>query len=119
MKPGEKVPLCLMRIAELLAEAGLPSGVFSLVNGTQTAVSSLAKHPEIKAVSFVGSSRVAQIVDNTARSTGKRAVCMGGAKNHLILMPDADESMTIEDIMNSAFGSAGQRCMAASVLLVV
>jgi len=119
MKPSEKAPLTLVRMAELLREAGCPAGVFSLVHGAQTAVESLTKHPGIAAVSFVGSSRVADIVDKSARATGKRAVCMGGAKNHLIVMPDADEAMTINDVMNSAFGSGGQRCMAASVLLVV
>jgi len=119
MKPSEKAPLTLVRMAELLREAGCPAGVFSLVHGAQAAVESLTKHPGIAAVSFVGSSRVAEIVDKSARATGKRALCMGGAKNHLIVMPDADEAMTIADVMNSAFGSAGQRCMAASVLLLV
>lgn len=119
MKPSEKVPLTLMRMAELLTQAGCPPGVVSVVHGTQAAVQSLCSHPGVAAVSFVGSSRVAKIVDGMARASGKRALCMGGAKNHLIVMPDADEKMTIEDVMNSAFGSAGQRCMAASVLLVV
>lgn len=119
MKPSEKAPLTVMRMAELLGEAGCPAGVFSVVQGTEAAVQGLAKHPSIAAVSFVGSSRVAEIVDTMARASGKRALCMGGAKNHLIVMPDADEDMTVSDIMNSAFGSAGQRCMAASVLLVV
>lgn len=119
MKPSEKVPLTLMRMAELLAEAGLPPGVFSLVHGTAATAMGLAQHTGIAALSFVGSSRVADILDKAARAAGKRSLCMGGAKNHLIAMPDADEDMTISDIMNSAFGSAGQRCMAASVLLVV
>lgn len=119
MKPSEKVPLTLLRMASLLSEAGLPKGVLSLVNGTQEVAMGLAEHPGISALSFVGSSRVADIIDKAARATGKRALCMGGAKNHLIAMPDADEQMTINDIMNSSFGSAGQRCMAASVLLVV
>jgi methylmalonic acid semialdehyde dehydrogenase len=119
MKPSEKVPLTLMRMAELLAEAGLPAGVFSLVHGTQAAAMGLVQHEGISAISFVGSSRVAQIIDKAARLSGKRSICLGGAKNHLIAMPDADENMAISDIMNSAFGSAGQRCMAASVLLVV
>ncbi|CAJ1433247.1 unnamed protein product [Effrenium voratum] len=119
IKPSEKVPLTLLRMAQLLAEAGLPAGVLSVVNGASTVAKALAEHPGISAVSFVGSSRVADIIDKTARSTGKRALCMGGAKNHLIAMPDCDEDMTISDIMNSAFGSAGQRCMAASVLIVV
>mmetsp|Transcript_10954 Transcript_10954/g.26383 ORF Transcript_10954/g.26383 Transcript_10954/m.26383 type:complete len:509 (+) Transcript_10954:33-1559(+) len=119
IKPSEKVPLTLMRMAELLMDAGLPKGVFSIVHGSQTVAKALAEHPGIAAISFVGSSRVADIIDKTARSTGKRSLCMGGAKNHLIAMPDCDEDMTISDIMNSAFGSAGQRCMAASVLLVV
>eukprot|EP00931_Biecheleriopsis_adriatica_P088568 TRINITY_DN6285_c0_g2_i1.p1 TRINITY_DN6285_c0_g2~~TRINITY_DN6285_c0_g2_i1.p1 ORF type:complete len:520 (-),score=142.37 TRINITY_DN6285_c0_g2_i1:52-1581(-) len=119
MKPSEKVPLTLMRMAELLTEAGLPSGVFSVVHGSQAVAKGLAEHPGIAALSFVGSSRVADLLDKTARATGKRSLCMGGAKNHLIAMPDCDEDMTINDIMNSAFGSAGQRCMAASVLLVV
>mmetsp|Transcript_103778 Transcript_103778/g.281855 ORF Transcript_103778/g.281855 Transcript_103778/m.281855 type:complete len:522 (-) Transcript_103778:198-1763(-) len=119
MKPSEKVPLTLVRMAELLAEAGLPKGVLSIVHGTQAVAMGLAEHPGIAAVSFVGSSRVADIIDKAARATGKRALCMGGAKNHLVAMQDADEDMAISDIMNSAFGSAGQRCMAASVLLVV
>jgi len=119
MKPSEKVPLTLMKFAELLSAAGCPPGVFSIVHGSAAVASGLAEHPGISALSFVGSSRVAQILDKTARATGKRSLCMGGAKNHLIAMPDCDESMTISDIMNSAFGSAGQRCMAASVLLVV
>jgi len=119
MKSSEKVPLTILRMAELLGEAGLPPGVFSIVHGAQGVAAALAEHPGIAAISFVGSSRVAKIIDETARKAGKRSVCMGGAKNHLIAMPDADEEMTISDIMNSAFGSAGQRCMAASVLLVV
>mmetsp|Transcript_63079 Transcript_63079/g.150342 ORF Transcript_63079/g.150342 Transcript_63079/m.150342 type:complete len:513 (-) Transcript_63079:98-1636(-) len=119
MKPSEKVPLTLMRMGELLAEAGCPPGVFSIVHGTEVVAKGLAEHPAIAALSFVGSSRVAELLDKTARATGKRALCMGGAKNHLIAMPDADEDMTVNDIMNSAFGSAGQRCMAASVLLIV
>lgn len=119
VKPSEKAPLTLMRMAELMIEAGCPPGVLSIVHGTKDAVTGLAEHPGIAAISFVGSSAVANIVDKTARATGKRALCMGGAKNHLIAMPDADEDMAISDIMNSAFGSAGQRCMAASVLIVV
>lgn len=119
MKPSEKAPLTLERMGELLMQAGCPPGVFVVVHGTQDAVQAICQHPGIAAVSFVGSSRVAKIVNDTSRAAGKRALCMGGAKNHLIVMPDADERMTIEDIMNSAFGSAGQRCMAASVLLVV
>lgn len=119
IKPSEKVPLTLMRMAELLQEAGLPPGVLSVVHGSQNVAKALAENPKISAVSFVGSSRVADIIDKTARSAGKRALCMGGAKNHLIAMPDCDEDMTISDIMNSAFGSAGQRCMAASILIVV
>mmetsp|Transcript_73487 Transcript_73487/g.132348 ORF Transcript_73487/g.132348 Transcript_73487/m.132348 type:complete len:510 (-) Transcript_73487:233-1762(-) len=119
MKPSEKVPLTLMRFAELLHEAGLPKGVFSIVHGAQAVAKGLAEHPGIAALSFVGSSRVADLLDKTARAGGKRSLCMGGAKNHRIAMPDCDEEMTISDIMNSAFGSAGQRCMAASVLLVV
>eukprot|EP00435_Cladocopium_sp_Y103_P069166 s1261_g32.t2 len=141
IKPSEKVPLTLMRMAELLKEAGLPPGVLSVVHGSQNVAKALAENPKISAVSFVGSSRVADIIDKTARGAGKRALCMGGAKNHLIAMPDCDEEsgamhiwlakaslcllnlsmqdMTISDIMNSAFGSAGQRCMAASILIVV
>merc|ERR1719329_2091463 len=106
MKPSEKVPLTLMRMIELLHEAGCPKGVVSLVHGTKEVVTSLAEHPGIAGVSFVGSSPVADIVDKAARKTGKRSVCMGGAKNHLIAMPDMDEDMAINDMMNSAFGSA-------------
>lgn len=120
MKPSEKVPLTLTRLAHLLEEAGLPPGVFNIVHGTQAVAKRLAEHPGIQAISFVGSSRVADIIDKTARAVpNKRSICMGGAKNHLIAMPDCDEEMTVGDIMNSAFGSTGQRCMAASVLLVV
>ena len=119
MKPSELVPLSVVRIAELLREAGLPDGVFTVVNGGREVVEALCDHPDIAAVSFVGSTRVAQIVYRRATGTLKRALCMGGAKNHLIVLPDADREMAAGNIVASMSGCAGQRCMAASVMVAV
>ena len=119
MKPSEIVPLSSMRLAELLKEAGLPDGVFNLVNGGKEVVEAICDHPGIKAVSFVGSTKVAKIVYKRATSKLKRCVALGGAKNHLIVLPDANPEMTASNVVASMSGCAGQRCMAASVMVGV
>ncbi len=119
LKPSERVPLSSLRLAEMLEEAGLPSGVFNVVQGGRPVVEALCDHPGIKAVGFVGSTAVAKQVYARSSSHGKRALCLGGAKNHLIVVPDADLELTAENVVASFTGCAGQRCMAASVLLAV
>ena len=119
MKPSEVVPLSTVRMAELLKEAGLPDGVFNLVNGGKEVVEAICDHPDIKAVSFVGSTKVAKIVYKRATSTLKRCVALGGAKNHLLVFPDANPEMTASNVVASMSGCAGQRCMAASVMVGV
>ena len=119
LKPSERVPLSSLRLAELLKEAGLPDGVFNIVQGGRDAVEAICDHPSIKAVGFVGSTKVAKLVYGRASAHGKRALCLGGAKNHLIVVPDADLELTAENVVASFTGCAGQRCMAASVLLAV
>ncbi len=119
LKPSELVPLSANRIAELLSEAGLPPGVFNVVHGGTGAVEAICDHPEIAAVSFVGSTRVAKIVYRRASSNLKRVLALGGAKNHLIVLPDANPDMTAENVAASMSGCAGQRCMAASVMVAV
>jgi malonate-semialdehyde dehydrogenase (acetylating)/methylmalonate-semialdehyde dehydrogenase len=119
LKPSEKVPLSACMLGEFLLEAGLRPGLFSLVHGGRTAVEALVDHPEIRAVGFVGSSAVARSVHARASALGKRALCLGGAKNHLVVAPDADEALTVKGVVDSFTGCAGQRCMAASVLVVV
>ena len=119
LKPSEQVPISSMRIAELLAEAGLPAGVLNIVNGDREIVEAICDHPGIEAVSFVGSTRVGKLVYQRATSNLKRALALGGAKNHLIVMPDADEEMTASNVIASMSGCAGQRCMAASVMVAV
>jgi malonate-semialdehyde dehydrogenase (acetylating)/methylmalonate-semialdehyde dehydrogenase len=119
LKPSELVPLSARRIAELLAEAGLPSGVLQIVHGGQDAVEALCDHPDVGALSFVGSTRVAKIVYRRATASLKRCLALGGAKNHLIVMPDADGEMTAANVVASMSGCAGQRCMAASVMVAV
>ena len=108
LKPSEKVPLTPTRAAELLDEAGLPAGVFNLVHGDRRAVDALLHHPLVKAVSFVGSSPVAKYIYETAAAQGKRVQALGGAKNHLVVMPDANLEKAVEAIMGSAFGAAGR-----------
>ncbi len=117
MKPSELVPLSTVRMAELLKEAGLPDGVFNIVNGGKDVVEAICDHPDIKAVSFVGSTKVAKIVYKRATSTLKRCVALGGAKNHLLVLPDANPKMTASNVVASMSGCAGQRCMAASVMV--
>ena len=119
LKPSELVPLSATRIAELLREAGLPDGVLQIVNGGQEAVEAICDHTGIAAVSFVGSTKVAKIVYRRATSTLKRCLALGGAKNHLIVMPDANLEMTANNVVASMSGCAGQRCMAASVMVGV
>jgi malonate-semialdehyde dehydrogenase (acetylating)/methylmalonate-semialdehyde dehydrogenase len=119
LKPSERVPMTPTRVVELLLEAGLPEGVIQLVHGGREVVEALLAHPLIKAMSFVGSSPVAKIVYKEAAAHGKRVQALGGAKNHLVVMPDADLPQTVEAILSSAFGAAGQRCLAGSVLVPV
>ncbi len=119
LKPSEKVPLTPTRAAELLADAGVPEGVFNLIHGDRVAVDALLAHPLVKAISFVGSTPVAKYIYETAAANGKRVQALGGAKNHLVVMPDADLPKSVEAIMSSAFGAAGERCLAGSVLVPV
>lgn len=119
LKPSEQVPVSANRIAELLKEAGLPDGVFNVVNGDREIVEAICDHPDIEAVSFVGSTKVAKIVYQRATSNLKRCTALGGAKNHLIVMPDAHPDMTASNVTASMSGCAGQRCMAASAMVAV
>lgn len=119
LKPSELVPLSANRIAELLKEAGLPKGVFNVVHGTKDAVEAICDHPGIDAISFVGSTKVAKIVYKRATSNLKRVLALGGAKNHLIVLPDANVEMTASNVAASMTGCAGQRCMAAAAMVGV
>ena len=119
LKPSEKVPLTPTRIVELLASAGLPAGVLNLIHGGKETVDALLHHPLVRAVSFVGSTPVAKYIYSTSAAEGKRVQALGGAKNHLVVMPDADMPKTVEAIIGSAFGAAGERCLAGSVLVAV
>jgi malonate-semialdehyde dehydrogenase (acetylating)/methylmalonate-semialdehyde dehydrogenase len=119
LKPSEQTPLSALKIAKYLQEAGLPDGVFNIINGSREAVEGICDHPDIKAVAFVGSSNVAKIVYSRSTAKGKRALCLGGAKNHMIVVPDADQDSTAKGLLASSMGSAGQRCMAASVAVGV
>lgn len=119
IKPSEKVPLSVGRLAQLLKEAGLPDGVFNVVNGDSTIVHAICDHPGISAVSFVGSTKVAKIVYQRATHHYKRCLALGGAKNHLLVMPDAKADMTAQNVAASMSGCAGQRCMAASAMVAV
>ena len=119
LKPSERDPSTALLIAAWLKEAGLPNGVFSVVNGDKEAVDALLHHPDIEAVSFVGSTPIARYIYETATSTGKRAQALGGAKNHMIIMPDADMDQAVDALMGAAYGSAGERCMAISVAVPV
>jgi malonate-semialdehyde dehydrogenase (acetylating) / methylmalonate-semialdehyde dehydrogenase len=119
LKPSERVPLTMRRAFELLEQTGLPKGVVSLVNGGKAAVDTLLDHPKVRAISFVGSTPVAKYIYARAGANGKRAQCQGGAKNHVIVLPDADMKMATQIISDSAFGCAGQRCLAVSVAVTV
>ena len=119
LKPSEKVPSCAMRLAELLAEAGLPDGVFNVLHGDRSCVEALLGDRRVSAVSFVGSTPVAEQIYRQAAATGMRAQALGGAKNHMVVMPDADMDGTADALVGAAFGSAGERCMAVSVAVAV
>jgi len=118
-KPSQRTPLSAIRIAELLTEAGLPDGVFNVVHGAKDSVDALLGHPDVAAVSFVGSAGVAAYVYSTGAANGKRVQALGGAKNHLLVMDDADLDKTVTALLSSAFGNAGQRCLAGSVAVGV
>ena len=119
LKPSERDPSAGYRIAELLLEAGLPPGVFNVVNGDKAAVDAILAHPDIAAVSFVGSTAIAGYIYATAAQHGKRVQALGGAKNHMVVMPDADLDQATDALMGSAYGAAGERCMAVSVAVAV
>jgi malonate-semialdehyde dehydrogenase (acetylating)/methylmalonate-semialdehyde dehydrogenase len=119
LKPSERTPLGGQRLAEIFLDAGFPEGVLNVVHGGREAVDALLTHPGIQAISFVGSAPVAKYVYLTAAANGKRVQALGGAKNHIIVMPDADPEVTVPAILNSAFGNAGERCLAGSVAVAV
>jgi malonate-semialdehyde dehydrogenase (acetylating) / methylmalonate-semialdehyde dehydrogenase len=119
LKPSERDPSVPVRLAELFGEAGLPKGVFQVVHGDKEAVDAILNHPDIQAVGFVGSSDIAQYIYSTAAANGKRAQCFGGAKNHMIVMPDADLDQAVDALIGAGYGSAGERCMAISVAVPV
>jgi malonate-semialdehyde dehydrogenase (acetylating)/methylmalonate-semialdehyde dehydrogenase len=119
LKPSERVPLTMKRAMELLEKTGLPKGVVNIINGGRDVVNALIDHPQVRAISFVGSTPVARHVYARSGEKGKRAQCQGGAKNHVIVLPDADMEMTAQIISDSAFGCAGQRCLAVSVAVTV
>jgi malonate-semialdehyde dehydrogenase (acetylating)/methylmalonate-semialdehyde dehydrogenase len=119
LKPSEKVPSAALWMARLWAEAGLPEGVFNVVNGDKVAVDRLLTHPDIKSVSFVGSTPIARYVYETGTAHGKRVQALGGAKNHMIVLPDADLDLAADQAINAGYGSAGERCMAISAVVAV
>ncbi|MEE2672237.1 MAG: CoA-acylating methylmalonate-semialdehyde dehydrogenase, partial [Myxococcota bacterium] len=119
LKPSERAPSAPLLLAELLGQAGLPGGVFNVVNGDRTAVDALLTHPDVAAVSFVGSTPVAQHVYQGAAAQGKRVQALGGAKNHMVVLPDADLDVAADAAVSAAYGSAGERCMAISVVVAV
>jgi len=119
LKPSEQDPMVTMRLAELALQAGVPAGVLNVIHGGVDAVNAICDHPDIKAVSFVGSTKVGTHVYNRASQAGKRVQCMMGAKNHAIVMPDAHKEQTLNNLAGAAFGAAGQRCMALSVAILV
>ncbi|HCO56771.1 MAG TPA: methylmalonate-semialdehyde dehydrogenase (CoA acylating), partial [Burkholderiales bacterium] len=119
LKPSERDPSVPMRLAELFAEAGLPAGVFNVVNGDKEAVDALLDHPEVQAISFVGSTAIGHYIYSRGTASGKRVQALCGAKNHLVVMPDADMDQVTDALIGSAYGSAGERCMAISVAVPV
>ncbi|MGO8727820.1 MAG: CoA-acylating methylmalonate-semialdehyde dehydrogenase [Streptosporangiaceae bacterium] len=119
LKPSEKDPSPSIRVAELLAEAGLPDGVFNVVHGSKDAVDALLTHPDVRAVSFVGSTPIARYVSEHGTAAGKRVQALGGAKNHMVVLPDADLDLAADAAVSAGFGSAGERCMAISVVVAV
>jgi malonate-semialdehyde dehydrogenase (acetylating)/methylmalonate-semialdehyde dehydrogenase len=119
LKPSERDPSTSLRLAELLLEAGLPAGVFNIVNGDKEAVDTLLTDPRVAAVSFVGSTPIAEYIYSTGAAYGKRVQALGGAKNHMVVMPDADLDQAVDSLVGAAYGSAGERCMAISVAVAV
>ena len=119
LKPSERDPSAAIMVGELLLQTGLPEGVFSLVNGDKVAVDALLHHPDVKAISFVGSTPIAQYIYATAAANGKRCQALGGAKNHMVVMPDADMDQAADALVSAAYGSAGERCMAISVAVPI
>ena len=119
LKPSERDPSCSVFLAELLKQAGLPDGVFNVVQGDKVAVDALLTHPDVKALSFVGSTPIAQYIYETGAHHGKRVQALGGAKNHMVVMPDADIDQAVDALIGAAYGSAGERCMAISVAVLV
>ena len=119
LKPSERVPISMQRVAELIEQTGLPAGVFNIVNGGKPVVDALLDHPQVRAISFVGSTPVAKYIYTRGSANGKRVQCQGGAKNHVVVLPDADMEMTTNIVSDSAFGCAGQRCLAVSVAVTV
>ncbi len=119
LKPSERDPSVPMRLAELMSDAGLPDGILNVVNGDKVAVDAILNHPDISAIGFVGSSAVAEYIYSTAAAHGKRVQCFAGAKNHMIVMPDADIDQAVDALVGSGYGSAGERCMAVSVAVPV
>ena len=119
LKPSEKDPSAALKLAALLKEAGLPDGVFNVIQGGRVAVESIIAHPGIAAISFVGSTAIAETIYKGGTSAGKRVQALGGAKNHLVVMPDADLDDAVDALMGSAYGAAGERCMAVSVAVAV
>ncbi|MFJ6749882.1 MULTISPECIES: CoA-acylating methylmalonate-semialdehyde dehydrogenase [unclassified Streptomyces] len=119
LKPSEKVPSAAFKLAELASEAGLPDGVLNIVNGDKVAVDAILEHPDIAAVSFVGSTPIARYIHTTGTANGKRVQALGGAKNHMLVLPDADLELAADAAINAAYGSAGERCMAISVVVAV
>ena len=119
LKPSEKDPSPAIFIAELLKQAGLPDGVFNVVHGDKEAVDALLSHNSVEAVSFVGSTPIAQYIYARASENGKRVQALGGAKNHMLIMPDADMDQAVDALIGAAYGSAGERCMAISVVVCV
>src|SRR6476469_10302872 len=119
LKPSEKVPLSAVRLGELLSDAGLPDGVFNIVHGDRECVDALLDHPQVAAISFVGSTAIAKYIYERGTANGKRVQSAGGAKNHIVIMPDAEMDQTVKAVAASAFGCAGQRCMAGSVAVAV
>ena len=119
LKPSERDPGAAMLLAQWLHEAGLPPGVFNVINGDKVAVDALLRHPQVNAVSFVGSTPIAEYVQREGVAHGKRVQALGGAKNHLVMLPDADVDLTADALLGAAYGSAGERCMAISVAVAV
>ena len=119
LKPSEKDPSVALFLADLLKQAGVPDGVFNVINGDKVAVDRLLEHPDVEAVSFVGSTPIAKYIYETGTKNGKRVQALGGAKNHMLVLPDADLDMAADAAVSAAYGSAGERCMAISVLLAV